>query len=101
MTGLRLPCPLVPNHHRPAAVLPLRNDAFKTAVLNRMIFYLYSESFIGGNVARPLRNGPALQHAIPPKPKIVVQVRSRMLLNDKQQRLLLKRLCLPPAARLT
>src|SRR5260370_18699091 len=101
MSGLRLPRSLVPDHNRPAAVLPLRNDALKTAILHRMIFHLHREPFVAGKVARPLRNRPALQYTIPPKPKIVVQMRSRMLLNDKRQLLLIKRRCLPPTARLT
>ena len=101
MSELRLPRSLVPDHHRPAAVLPLRNNAFKPAIVNRMIFDLHRESFVAGKITRPLRNRPALQHTIPPKPKIVVQVRSRLLLNNKRQLLLVERLCLSPAARLT
>src|SRR5712691_2999623 len=77
MTGLRLPRSLVPDHHRPAAVLSLRNDALKTTVVNRMIFHLHRESFVAGKITRPLRNCPALQHTIPPKPKIIVQVKPR------------------------
>ena len=81
VSSLRLPRSLVPQHHGTAAVLPRGNDALEASVLDRMIFDLHGQALVAGDVARPLRDCPALQDAIPAQPKVVVQMRGRMLLN--------------------
>src|ERR1700678_1752446 len=41
MSCLRLPRALIPHHHRPAAILALRNNSLKAAIVDRMIFHLH------------------------------------------------------------
>src|ERR1700753_4166618 len=98
MSGLRLPRALVPYHHRSASILALRNDAFEAAILDRMIFHLDREPLIRSNVAWPFRNRPALQHTVPPEPKVIVQMRCGMFLNNKRELLLRERFSFTGAA---
>src|SRR6202000_2644624 len=99
--SLRLPSPLVPHHHRPAAVLPFWNNALKAAIVDRMIFYLHCKPFVPGEITRPFGNGPTLQHPIPAESKIVVQMRRRVLLDHKGKKLFLGKIRLRRSARFT
>ena len=81
--GLRLPSSLVPHHHRATAVLALRNDALKAAVLHRVVFDLYGETAVFGVEAGAFRHSPALEHAVPAQTEVVVQVAGGVLLDDE------------------
>src|SRR5215467_1925598 len=78
---LRLPGSLIPHHHGSAAVLSCGNNSFKSPVFHWVIFYLNSQAFVGGDVARSLGHGPTLQNAIPPKSEVIVKMRCGMLLD--------------------
>ncbi len=56
--GLRLPCALVPEHHRAAAVLALGDDALEPAVLDGMVFHLNGEALVRDDIAWTLGDGP-------------------------------------------
>ena len=90
---LRLPRSLVPHHDGAAAILALGNDAFEPAVFHGMVFHLHGEPLVCHDVARALGDGPALEHAVPSQPKIVVKMRGGVLLNNKRKRLLLRFRC--------
>ena len=80
---LRFPCSLVPHHHRTAPILSLWDDAFESAVLHRMIFYLNGKPAVTGKVTRSFGDRPALEHSVPTQAKVVVQVTRCVLLNHK------------------
>ena len=92
-----LPGPLVPKHHGAPAIFSLRNDAFEAPVFERMIFDLHRQPFLGRVEVRPLGNGPAFQHTIQFQTKVVVQMRSCVLLNDELEPVMAHRL---PSSRL-
>ena len=48
----------VPNHHRPAAVLPLWDYPLERGVLDRMILHLDGEVFFALHPGQTFRNGP-------------------------------------------
>ena len=77
------PAPAIPDHHRAAAVLALRDRAFESVVLDRMIFDVHGEPLFAGHQARTARHRPALHHAIEFEAQIVMQPRGRMFLDHK------------------
>src|SRR6185295_17523561 len=81
--ALRLPGAAIPEQHRAAAVLSLRDHAFKIAVLERVILGLHGQAFHARIEARPLRHGPAQEHAVELQPKVVVQAASIVLLHHE------------------
>src|SRR5208337_4906342 len=85
---LRLPRPLVPHHHSSAAILALRDNALEPTVFHRVVFHLTRQPLVSRHVAGAFGDGPALKHAVPSQAKIVVQMRGRVLLNYKRQRML-------------
>ncbi len=82
----RFPLAEIPEHHGSPAVLALGDCAFEVAVFDGVVFYLDGEALVGGEIARSFGDGPAFQHAIPRKPKIIVEARGGMFLNDEGQR---------------
>src|SRR5665213_824441 len=70
--ALRLPAAVIPQHHRAAAVLALRDDALELAVGERMIFDMDGEAPIGRIEARPLGDRPAFQYTVELETKIVM-----------------------------
>ena len=79
----RLPRALVPDHHGTAAVLAFRDGSLEAAVLDRVVLDLDGEALVGDDVARPLSDRPAFEHAAPAKAKVVVEARGGVLLNDE------------------
>ena len=67
----------------PPAVLAFWDDSLESSIVEGMVLNLHREAFIPREVARTLRNCPALQHSIPSEPKVVVKPRRRVLLNHE------------------
>src|SRR5580698_10206336 len=80
--AFRLPSPAVPDHHRAAAILPLRDRALELVVFDRVILDVHGETLIVRIEAWTTRHGPAFHHAIKLKPQVVVQTRSSVFLDD-------------------
>src|SRR6185437_6679251 len=79
---LRLPGAAIPQHHRAAAILPLRNDAFELAVFERVILDMHREAFYLGVEARPLGDRPTLEHAVELEAEIVMEPGRVVLLDE-------------------
>jgi hypothetical protein len=79
------PDPLVPQQHLAGPVLLLRDHAFELAVVERMILGLHREALVGRIEAWSLRHGPALQDALELEPKVVVQARRGVALDEIAQ----------------
>ena len=75
------PVAAVPDHHRTATVLTLRNGALERIVFDRMILDVHSKPFFARIEARPPRHGPALHHAIEFEAEIVMQPPRRVFLD--------------------
>src|SRR5207342_2846563 len=73
----------VPQHHRPSAILALRNRSLEGVVLDGMVFDFHGEASYGRVVARSLRHGPALHHAVQFETKIEVERTRGVLLHDE------------------
>src|ERR1700733_14392424 len=84
--NLRLPRPVVPHHHRPAAIFARGNDSLETGVINRMIFHMHRQTLHRRIGRRPFRNRPREQHSMPLQPKIVMQPRRRVFLHPENPR---------------
>src|SRR6266567_2173683 len=67
----------VPNHHRSRAIVAFGDFALKAAILERMIFHVNGEAFVGVALGRSLGHSPGLQRPIDRQPEIVVQPRCR------------------------
>jgi hypothetical protein len=76
----------VPKLYRAAAILALRNRAFKPAIFQRMIFDLDRQTFGRGIERGDFRHGPRFQHPIEFEAKIVMQACRRVPLNDEAER---------------
>src|SRR5689334_8610409 len=79
------PLPAIPNDHLARAVFAFWNPSFELRVLNRMILDFDRQPFIRRIERRSFRNCPTLEHAVQFQPKVIVQSRRRMLLNDEAQ----------------
>src|SRR5688500_18190537 len=79
------PFAIIPNHHRPCAILLSGNNAFKFVIVNRMILNMDSKTFICGVIDWPTRHRPAFHYTIQFKPKIVMQAARTMFLNNENQ----------------
>ncbi len=67
-----------------ATVLPCGDDSFKAAILQRMVFdFDPPVVFVRRIETWPFGHGPAFQHTADLQPKIVVQVRRVVLLDDE------------------
>src|ERR1700721_300646 len=84
---LTVPIAAIPNHHGAAAVLPLRNGPFEVAVIQRMVFDLDREPLFRRVEGRALCNCPGLENTVELEPKVVMQMRGRMLLDNKAEAL--------------
>ena len=82
----RRPRAAVPNHHRAAAILALRNYALEPAVFDGVILHLHGQALNRRIERRPLWHRPREQHAIPLQAEIVMQMRGLMFLNDVGER---------------
>ena len=80
-----LPGAAIPQHHRAAAILALRNRALERAVVERMILDMHRQPLVGGIEAWPLRAGPAQQHTVILQPEIVMLVARVVLLDQIAQ----------------
>ena len=80
--AFRIPATAVPDHHRAAAILALRDGAFERVVLDRMVLDLHGQPLLAGHQARTLGDRPALHHAVELEPEIVVQPPRGVLLDD-------------------
>ena len=78
-----VPIAAIPNHDRAAAVLALRNSAFEVPVIQRMVFDLYRKPLIVRIERGTLGDRPGLENAVQFEPQIIMQVRCRMLLNQR------------------
>ncbi len=78
-----LPIAAVPELHCAAAILALRNGAFKIAVIERMIFHLNREALVVRIERGTAGDRPGLEDAVELEPQIVVQPGRIMCLNDE------------------
>ena len=83
--AFRNPGSAIPQHHRAAAVLLRRDDAFEGPVLDRMVLDVHRQALVGGVEAWPLGHRPAQQHAVELEAEVVVQMARRVLLDDEGQ----------------
>src|SRR5262249_56283925 len=60
--AFRMPAAAIPNHHGPAAILPLGDGPLECVVFDRMVFHMDRKAPLAGNEARPARDGPPLHH---------------------------------------
>ena len=79
----RRPGPAVPDQHRAAAVLALRDRPLERAVFERMVLDRDRKPLLAGDQARAARHRPALQDAVQFEPKIVVEAPRVVLLHDE------------------
>src|SRR6185369_2973894 len=83
LARIRDPAPLVPQHHRAAAIFALGDRAFESAVVQGMVLGAHRQPVLARVQARAFRNRPALQDAVELQPEIPVQSRGVMLLDDE------------------
>ena len=75
--------PLVPQHHRSAAISTRGDRAFEAAIVERMILGADRQAIVLGIDRRTARYRPAFEHASNLEAEIPVQARRVMLLHDK------------------
>src|SRR5262249_43149731 len=78
-----LPRPLVPQHHRAAAILALGDGAFEGGVVERMILGAHRETLHRRIGARRLGHRPALEHALHLDAEIIMLATRPMMLHDE------------------
>src|SRR5690606_14528605 len=78
-----LPGAAVPQHHRAAAVLSLRDRAFELGVRQRMILGADGEPLLPGNRARPAGHRPAPKDPAPFEPQVVMQAARIVHLHEE------------------
>src|SRR5689334_15214568 len=81
--AIRLPCALVPQHHRAAAILALGDSSFKVAIVERMVFDHDCHALLLGIEAWAPCDGPALQHAVELEAEIEMKARGVVLLDKE------------------
>ena len=79
----RIPSAAVPQLHRAAAILVLRDRAFEIAVVERMVLDFDRKPLVMRVKRRSSRDGPGLEHAVEFEPQIVMQARCGMLLDHE------------------
>src|SRR4029079_12488535 len=82
----RLPESAVPHHDGARAVLALRDHALESRVFERVILGLRAHAPLARDEARPLRNRPALEHAVELEPEVPVHSARGVLLHDELER---------------
>src|SRR5690606_4542075 len=88
---LRGPGALVPDKNGTRTVFALGNGAFKGRIGDRMVLHVDGQPLFVRVQAGAARNGPAPQHAVMLQPKIVMQARGGMLVDDKDASAVLAR----------
>ena len=78
----RFPAAAIPDDHRAAAILALRDRALELTVLEGMILHVHRKALLARDQARTARHRPALQHAVQLQPEIVVQAPGSVFLDD-------------------
>ena len=91
---------VVPEDHRAAAVLALRDLAFEAAVLQRVVLGVDGQVVRRRIQRKALRHGPRDEHAVALQPEVPVQCARVMLLDDEGVALALARGARPPGHRL-
>ena len=81
--GFGLPMAAIPDHHRPAAIFPLRYRAFEFVIGDRVILDLNGQPLFAWHEAWSSRHSPAFHHSIKFEPQIVVESPGGMLLYDE------------------
>src|SRR5207249_4675734 len=81
--AFRHPAAAVPHDHGATAVLAPRDVALELEVLHRVVFGLHREPFLVSDEARPVRDDPALEHAIELEPQVIVQAPRRVHLHNE------------------
>ena len=76
------PAAAIPDHHRAAAVLALRNGALECIVFDGVVLDMDGEALFAGVEARPPGHRPALHDAVEFQAQIVVQPSRVMFLDD-------------------
>ena len=86
---VRLGCPVaaIPQHDCAATVFALRDGALEIAVGKRVILDLDGESLFDRIERGTTCHGPRLENPVDLQPKIVVQARSVVLLDDETEML--------------
>src|SRR6266700_312856 len=79
----RVPQAPIPYHDGAAAILPLRDRAFKVTIVEWMILDLDGQAAIARAKGGPLRNGPGFENAIHLQPQIVMEPGGGVLLNNE------------------
>ena len=82
----RCPVPLVPEHHRTAAIFTLGDRAFKTGIGQGMVLGPHRQPLVIGIEAGPLGHGPALEDTVQLQTEIIVQPAGSVLLHDEAVR---------------
>ena len=80
---LGLPIAAVPELHRAAAILALRDRAFEIAVIERMVFHLHRQPLVMRVERGAACHCPGLEDAVELQPKIVVQPGRSMFLDHE------------------
>src|SRR5262249_18200226 len=80
--AFRIPAAAVPDHHRAAAILALRDRALEGVVFDRVILDVNREPLLAWHEARAAGYRPALHDAAELEPQVVVQAARGVLLDD-------------------
>ena len=78
----RLPRPLVPQHHRAAAVIALGDGALEVAIVERVVLDMDREALLLGIEARPIGHRPRHQHAVALEAEIEMHPRRVVFLDQ-------------------
>src|SRR5579859_5871304 len=73
----------VPDDHVPSSVLPLRDDPFKSAVLEGVVLHMGGQALDRGVERRSFGNGPTLKHPVQFEAEIVMEPGGMVLLDDE------------------
>src|SRR5687767_10213416 len=75
----------IPNNNGSRTIVTRWNDAFKCAVIVRVIFHHHGEPSVCWIERWSFGNGPAFQHPFYFQPEVIMQVRSGMFLDNKPE----------------
>ena len=81
----RPPIAPIPQLHSAAAILSVRNRAFKIAVIEWVVFDFHGESLVARIKRRAFGYSPGFEHASQFEPQVVMQTPRRVLLYDEAQ----------------
>ena len=77
--------PGVPHHDGSSAVIAGGDRPFETSVIERVIFHFNGQAPLATTERKSFRDGPGLEDALHLQAKVIMQVRGRMLLDDKAE----------------